>query len=97
VKRPRIIVEIERQADAALRKLDEALHGDPADMGALLSAAVGAHCGRTGQSQADVARAAGLTPSALSRALGSPDARPSTVRALCRALGLRVALVRAKR
>ncbi len=40
-----------------------------------------------------VARASGLTPPALSRALTSPDTRPSTVRALCRVLGLRVALV----
>lgn len=70
---------------------------DPADMGALLLAAVESHCRETGASRADVARAAGIEPPNLSRACGNPDTRPETVRAVCRALGLRVALVPAKR
>lgn len=65
---------------------------DPCDMGALLREAVEAHCRASGASQADVARSAGLTPGNLSRALQDPNARPSTVRAVCRALGLHVEL-----
>jgi DNA-binding phage protein len=67
---------------------------DPYPVAALLRAAVDAHCARTGESAADVARAAGLIPQALYRATrDGSDARPATVRAVCRALGLRVVLV----
>lgn len=66
---------------------------DPSDFGALLSAAVAAHCARTGVSKAAVARLAGIARGNFTTALRNPDARPATVRAVCRALGLRVALV----
>lgn len=66
---------------------------DPADFGALLSAAVAAHCARTGVSKAAVARLAGIARGNFTTALRNPDARPATVRAVCRALGLKVALV----
>jgi DNA-binding phage protein len=66
---------------------------DPFPVGALLLAAVAAYRDRTGASESDVARLAGLTPGNLHKALRNADTRPSTVRAICRALGLRVALV----
>lgn len=45
-------------------------------------------------SQSAIAAAAGLTPPALSRALGEGfDARPDTVRAVLRACGMRLELV----
>ena len=66
---------------------------DPSDFGALLSAAVAAHCARTGVSKAAVARLAGIARGNFTTALRNPDARPATVRAVCRALGLKVALV----
>ena len=70
---------------------------DPADMGALLTAAVAAHRARHGVTQEAIAAAAGLDPGNLSRALRNPSARPETVRAVCRVLGLRVALVKEDR
>lgn len=66
---------------------------DPADMGALLRAAVDAYAKREGVPQAEVARRAGIDPASLNRSFRRPDAEPSTVRAVCRALGLRVMLV----
>ena len=66
---------------------------DPSDFGALLSAAVAAHCARTGATKAAVARLAGIARGNFTTALRNPDARPATVRAVCRALGLKVALV----
>lgn len=69
-------------------------HTDPFDAGALLSAAVVARRSQTGESEADVARLAKIDPANLWRALRNPNARPETVRRVCRALGLRVALVK---
>lgn len=70
-------------------------HADPCDMGAVLRAAVTDYRAAVGAplSQADVARRAGIDPASLSRAFGRPDAEAATVRAVCRALGLRMALV----
>lgn len=65
---------------------------DPYDAGALLLAAVTAHRAATGLSQAEVARAAGLLPPALSQALRNPDARPALVRRVLAVTGHRVAL-----
>lgn len=71
-------------------------HADPCDMGSLLRAACDAYrAAHPGTSQAAVARLAGLDPASLSRALTRPDAEPRLVRAVCLALGLRVALVEA--
>lgn len=66
---------------------------DPFDAGALLADAVNERRSRTGESQADIAHLAKINPGNLSRALRNPNARPETVRAVCRVLGLRVALV----
>lgn len=73
--------------------LIDILAPNPFDAGAVLSHAVEAHRARTGDSLSAVARLAGVTQPVLWRALRNPDARPATVRAVCRALGLRVALV----
>lgn len=73
---------------------DRCNRDNPCDMGALLRAAVAAHrAAHPGTSQAAIARLAGIAPESLSRAFGRPDAEPATVRAVCRALGLRVELV----
>lgn len=72
------------------------MNSNPCDMGALLREAVEAHCRASGASQADVARSAGLGPNNLSRALRDPNARPSTVRAVCRVLGIHIELVKNK-
>jgi DNA-binding phage protein len=66
---------------------------DPSDFGAILSAAVAAHCARTGDSKAAVARLAGIARGNFTTALRNPNARPATMRAVCRALGLKVVLV----
>ena len=70
---------------------------DPFDVGALLSAAVAAERARTGESEAAVARRCGIARSNFSTLLRNPNARPATVRAVCRALGLRVVLVPAEK
>lgn len=63
---------------------------DPFPVAALLRAAV-AHARKDGRSQADIARTAGLSPEALSRALkDGSEARPSTVRAVLRVAGMRL-------
>ncbi len=67
---------------------------DPFDVGACLREAVKDYCASTGQNQADVARAVGLAPSNLSRALSSPNTRPETARVLCQVLGLKLTLTR---
>jgi len=77
--------------------LIDILAPDPCDMGALLRTAIATHrathrATHPGLSQAAIARAAGIDPASLSRALSRPDADPRTVRAVCRALGLRVTL-----
>lgn len=61
---------------------------------AVLREAVREHTPRTGESQADIARAVGLAPSNLSWALSSPYTRPETARALFHVLGLKLALVK---
>lgn len=67
---------------------------DPYPVATLLRAAVAAHCQRTGDSAADVARAAGLEPPALSHACREGvNAAASTVRAVCQVLGLQVIFV----
>jgi len=73
---------------------------DPADLGALLAAAVEAHQRATAETGASLAaRCIGpggrpLSGPALTRAARPGSApREGTVRAVCRALGLRVALV----
>ena len=67
--------------------------GPSLDFGALLAAAVSAERQRTGESEAAVARRCGIARSNFSTLLRNPNARPASVRAVCRALGLRVALV----
>ena len=76
--------------------LINALAPDPCDVGALLHAAVDERCARTGETREAIARLCGMDPGNLSRALRNPDARAATVRAVCKALGLRVALVPTK-
>lgn len=66
---------------------------DPFDAGALLSAAVAARRAVTGESESAVARVCGIARSNFSTLLRNPNARPASVRAVCQALGLRVALV----
>ncbi len=67
---------------------------DPLPLAALLRAACEAHCQRTGTSMADIARASGMHPQALCRAIrDGADPRAQTVRPLLRVLGLRVVLV----
>lgn len=65
---------------------------DPCNFGALLADAIRERRRRTGESEADIARLAGIMPQALSRALRSPDTRAPTVRAVCVALGLIVTI-----
>ncbi len=77
--------------------LVNALAPDPCDFGALLAAEVDKRRAITGESETAIAIAAGLQQPVLNRALRNPDARPSTVRAVCRLLGLRVALVPVER
>ena len=72
--------------------LIDILAPDPFDAGALLAPAVEAYRARTGVSLSAVARLAGVAQPVLWRALRNPDARPATVRAVCRALGLEVCL-----
>lgn len=80
--------------------LIDILAPDPADLGALLAAAVEAHQRATAETGASLAaRCIGpggrpLSGPALTRAARPGSApREGTVRAVCRALGLRVALV----
>jgi DNA-binding phage protein len=66
---------------------------DPFPVAELLREAVARARKASGGSQADVARAAGLTPEALCRALkDGSDARPSTVRAVLRVAGCKLVL-----
>lgn len=69
---------------------------DPFDVGALLRSAVAAYMAREGVSQAEVARRAGIPAETLCRSMTRPDAAPKVLRAVCRALGLRVELVPVK-
>jgi len=66
---------------------------DPFDAGNLIRVAVDRWTKTTGKPLAEVARRSGLTSSSIGRAAKKPDAAASTVRAVCRALGLRVVLV----
>ena len=66
---------------------------DPCDMGALLREAVNAWRAKTGSTDSDFSALCGISQGNLSKALRNPDARPATVRAVCRALGMKVALV----
>lgn len=68
---------------------------DPFPVSAHLRSAVASTLAATGETQTELAVRAGLTPSALSRALGEDfDARPGTVRAVLVACGYRLELVR---
>lgn len=69
---------------------------DPFDAGKLIRLAVDDWKERTGNPLAEVARRSGLTSSTIGRSAKNPDAAASTVRAVCRALGLRVVLVPAE-
>ena len=68
------------------------MSADPCDMGALLRAALEA----AGVTPAEVARRTGIAPPNVSRALHSPDTRPTVTRRILSALGLRLAVERAE-
>ncbi len=63
---------------------------DPCDMGALLRAALA----EAEVSPVEIARRTGIALSNVSRALGSPDTRPPTARAILKAVGMQLVVTK---